>query len=47
MPHQSAMNSAIVPVALRSDDSSTLSLKPWMLSALAPKQRLGISALSP
>jgi hypothetical protein len=41
-PHHSAMNSAVAFVDFRSDSRSTNSLKPWIASPLAPKQRLGM-----
>jgi|GEM_PF-495549 len=41
-PHHSVMNSAMALVALRSDSSSTYSLKPCIAAPLAPKQRLGM-----
>ena len=41
-PHHSAMNSAVAFVDFRSESRSTYSLKPWIASPLAPKQRLGM-----
>ena len=41
-PHQPVMNRTMVLVTFFSDSSSTRSLKPWMFSALAPKQNAGM-----